>query len=616
MTPSPVRALIVDMAARSPTEPEAHPPASDDLDDLDTLAQAPGADLDRLSLPTVDARRPVARRAAPPAPGVVPDVAPEAAPLPDAPSTPSTAALQDDVAAVLHGEEVARARGWAAMLLVMAASTLAFTPTLPGDVAAKAPFVATVAGLSALSLWVIYRCRRPLRYTPTVFRVYAFATALGSIEIIHFLGPFSPTPLVVTLGISFFGLGRDRLGALIAPLVAITGYLAVAVLTLTGVLVDHGALTATSGTAAGRVMFTAMVPVVLLVALWMARLARSTLEHALTRAHEAALLANQREAQLVEVKRDLDQVLDGGAGAKGRLTGTAAGPWALAEIIGRGAMGEVYAARHRDDARAAAVKVLRELGPEEARLRERFVREGEVVATLRSPHIVRVFDTGVVAAMPYIAMERLDGEDLARRLRRTPRLERAALITLAREVARGLDVAHAAGVVHRDLKPHNLYWSRAHGAWKILDFGVASLVGSTGTLTQAAVVGTPGYMAPEQARGHAVDGRADVFALGAVLYRALTGRPAFTGVDTPQLLFAVVFHHPEAPSALVPSLPRAVDAVLAVALAKAATDRFAHATEFAEALTAALHGAAPAPIAARGAALIARHPWGRAASEA
>ena len=93
-------------------------------------------------------------------------------------------------------------------------------------------------------------------------------------------------------------------------------------------------------------------------------------------------------------------------------------------------------------------------------------------------------------------------------------------------------------------------------------------------------------MAPEQARGHGVDARADVFALGAVTYRALTGRPAFTGVDTPQLLFSVVYQHPKAPSALAPDVPRAVDAVMAVALAKRAADRFDHATEFAEALAA------------------------------
>ena len=567
-------------------------------DDRDTLPDGPRAadDLDRLSLETVDARAPARR------------------PPPQPTTPPSTSERQDEVAAALHAEEVARARGWSTMMLLMILAMLGFVPWLPGDLRSKGPFLATLAALAGLGVWMLRRCRRPALFTPAVFRIFAFAIAAASFEIIYYLGVFSPTPLVVTLGISFVGLGRDRIAALVAPLVAITGYLALAIATVTGALDDRAVITPTTASAAGRVMFTVMVPVVLLVALWIARLSRRTLEHALARAHEAAVLANQREAQLVEVKRDLDDVLEGGAGAKGRLTGATAGAWQLAEVIGRGAMGEVYAGTH-PDGRTAAVKVLRELGPDEARLRERFEREGAVIATLQSPHIVRVFDTGLVRDMPYLAMERLHGEDLARRLRREPRLDRATAIALAREVARGLDVAHAAGVVHRDLKPHNLFWSRDQGAWKILDFGVASLVGSRGTLTQAAVVGTPGYMSPEQARGHAVDARADVFALGAVLYRALTGRPAFTGVDTPQLLFAVVYQHPNAPSSFGPGLPRAVDAVLAVALAKRAADRFAHATEFAEALAAAMHGAAPLPVVERAAALLARHPWGRATSE-
>ncbi len=582
------------MSVRPPTAPPAV------TDDVDTLAEEQARvddDLDRVSLETVDARP----RRAPPRPTTPPSAA--------------SSEAQDGLAAALHAEEVARARGWSTVMIVMALAMLAFVPALPGDASRKGPFVATLIALIGLGAWLVRRCRNPARYTPAVFRTFAFAIAAGSFEVIYYLGVFSPTPLVVTLGISFIGLGRDRIGALVAPLVAIAGYLALALATLTGLLDDRAVVTPTATSAAGQAMFTAMVPVVLLVALWMARLSRRTLEHALARAHEAALLANQREAQLVEVKRDLDHVLDGGAGAKGQLTGAAAGPWQLAEVIGRGAMGEVYAATHASDHRTAAVKVLRELGPDEARLRERFEREGAVIAALQSPHIVRVFDAGVIRAMPYLAMERLHGEDLARRLRREPRLDRAALITLVREVARGLDVAHAAGVVHRDLKPHNLFWSRDLGAWKILDFGVASLAGSSGTLTQAAVVGTPGYMAPEQARGHGVDARADVFALGAVTYRALTGRPAFTGVDTPQLLFSVVYQHPQAPSALAPDVPRAVDAVMAVALAKRAADRFDHATEFAEALAAALHGAAPLPVVERAAGLLARHPWGRAATE-
>src|SRR5439155_13924929 len=137
----------------------------------------------------------------------------------------------------------------------------------------------------------------------------------------------------------------------------------------------------------------------------------------------------------------------------------------------------------------------------------------------------------------------------------------AELVELVRQIAAGLSAAHRAGVVHRDLKPANLFLVEKPGddTWKILDFGVAKLRGSTGTLTQRAIIGTPGYMSPEQAQGREVDPRSDVFSLGAVLYRALTGRPAFSGPDLPQILFDIVYRCPTRPSEIVASLPRDVD---------------------------------------------------------
>lgn len=524
-------------------------------------------------------------------------------------ATPA-ASLPPAVADALHAEEVARARGWSASVLVLCASALVFTPLLPSH-SPVLPFVVALIALSMAAAWTLWRCRAERHYTPFVFRVFGVVAATASFEVVYFLGVFSPTTVVVTLGISFFGLGLDRRWALGIALYASGGYAVLATLVTAGVIADRGVIR-TTGLPLPALLFGAtMVPVVLLLTLWMARLSRRTMEAALLRSNEAIRLANQREALLAEANQNLEQALRAGAGQRGRFSGVAAGEWELDEIIGRGAMGDIYRARHRGSGEAAAVKLLREDSAVDERVLERFTREGQLAARLDAPNVVRIHATGRIGErVPFIAMELLVGEDLSRLLRRRRVLPPDELCDLARQVARGLDVAHEAGIVHRDLKPQNLFLA-ADGMWKILDFGVSTLVGSTGTLTQAAVVGTPGYMAPEQARSQQVDMRCDVFSLGAVVYRALTGRPPFSGAATPQILFDVVYRMPLRPSNVVDAAGEGVDAVLAIALAKAREDRFASAGELARALTSAFSGTHDRELRARAAALIAKHPWGR-----
>ena len=176
----------------------------------------------------------------------------------------------------------------------------------------------------------------------------------------------------------------------------------------------------------------------------------------------------------------------------------------------------------------------------------------------------------------------------------------------------GLSVAAAKGIVHRDIKPQNLFLAEGgNGApptWKVLDFGVSKLADHGGTLTRGHVVGTPGYMAPEQARGQQVDHRADIYALAAIAYRALTGHPPFTGKDVPSTLYDVVYKMPRRPSALV-DLPEEVDAVLAIGMAKRPEDRFADGAALADALDAALRGDLPDGLRRRAEALEAVQPW-------
>jgi serine/threonine-protein kinase len=193
------------------------------------------------------------------------------------------------------------------------------------------------------------------------------------------------------------------------------------------------------------------------------------------------------------------------------------------------------------------------------------------------------------------------------------------VVALADQVARALEAARVAGVVHRDLKPQNLFLAQQHAAaplWKILDFGVSRLAGTSGTLTMDMIVGTPGYMSPEQAAGGSeVTHRSDVFSFGAVIYRALTGQPPFSGSDTPQILYQVVYRNPGRPSQLVPGLPSDVENVLAIAMAKDPGDRFASALETAAALRAASKGALDPSLRVQAQTLLAALPWGSAVRE-
>ncbi len=248
------------------------------------------------------------------------------------------------------------------------------------------------------------------------------------------------------------------------------------------------------------------------------------------------------------------------------------------------------------------------------RLVDRFLREVKIAASLRVPQVVRVLEVpGDGARMPYLAMERLVGETLGELLRRRSRIPPEEVVELLREIAEGAHAAHAAGIVHRDLKPGNVFRHRAAdggATWKILDFGVSKLIDHEGSLTKDHLVGTPEYMAPEQARAGEVDRRADVYSLGVIAYRALTGRPAFSGNDIPAILYAVAHDMPPRPSDIA-HVPAAFDAVLAVAMAKDPALRFQEAPELADALRRAHVDRHDFAVSERAERVLHESPWGK-----
>ena len=258
----------------------------------------------------------------------------------------------------------------------------------------------------------------------------------------------------------------------------------------------------------------------------------------------------------------------------------------LEQLAGSGGMGAVYRARERFSGRPVALKILR---PGPAEHEQRFAREALLLAELRHPAIVRYVAHGVTGeGQHFLAMEWLEGEDLEHRLRRG-QLSLSDAVALGRRAAAGLAEAHARGVVHRDIKPGNLFLVGGDAASvKILDFGVAHVEHALTSLTGGGgLVGTLGYMAPEQARGYRdVDGRVDVYALGCVLFECLTGRRLFAGEHVLAILVKVLIEDAARPSAFRDDIPLALDELVASMLAKDPADRPADGAAVAAALEA------------------------------
>jgi serine/threonine-protein kinase len=273
------------------------------------------------------------------------------------------------------------------------------------------------------------------------------------------------------------------------------------------------------------------------------------------------------------------------------------GTYRVVRNLGRGGMGRLYEAQHARLDRRFAIKVLHEAQSRSRDATLRFEREARVLSCIRSDHVLDVVDVlRTPDGRAAIVTARLDGEDLKARLDRVGKLTVAEAIPIAREICRGLAAAHAQGVIPRDLKPSNLFLeSGADGraTVKILDFGVAKLAGDPELTRTGAVVGTPAYMAPEQARGSSeVDERADLYAVGAVLYRMLTGQPPYVGDEPAQLLSSLLHESPRRPRAIERSIPFGLAAVIQRAMARDPDARPEDALELEREL-AAFDGGAP-----------------------
>ena len=288
-------------------------------------------------------------------------------------------------------------------------------------------------------------------------------------------------------------------------------------------------------------------------------------------------------------------------GRDSSIEGRELGAYRLGRRLGAGGIGAVYAATHVRTGRAYAVKVLLPDAADDATSAARFRREAEALAAVGHAGIVAVHDFDVTEdGVAYLVMDKLEGEDLDGRLSRGP-LSLAATLDLLHQVGSALTTAHDAGILHRDLKPSNVFLARRPGMPEravLLDFGLAKLMeGEHAKLTATgATMGTPMYMSPEQAQGLHVDRRTDVYALGAVLFECLTGRPPFDGPHVTAILAKVLTAPPPRLRDWNPELPRALDDVIVRALAKDPSERPASVPALVAAVSEAM-GDAPSDVA-------------------
>ncbi len=273
------------------------------------------------------------------------------------------------------------------------------------------------------------------------------------------------------------------------------------------------------------------------------------------------------------------------------------GRYYIKELLGRGGMAAVYRAADTVLQRDVALKILYPHYSDDPAVVERFKREAVTAASLTHPHIVAVYDVGEQEGMVFIAMQLLTGRTLQDWLQESGTMSLDALLDVLAPVAEALDYAHARGVIHRDVKPGNIFLSDAAEGPRVLltDFGIAKQLAAPGLTTTGALIGTPDYMAPEQIAGGPVGPPSDVYALGMLVYRALTGRRAFDG-SAQDVLLGHLYGQLTPPSQLNPALPPGLDAVLARATARDPNDRYQSAGAFVRDLRLVAQGAGEATL--------------------
>lgn len=264
------------------------------------------------------------------------------------------------------------------------------------------------------------------------------------------------------------------------------------------------------------------------------------------------------------------------------------GPYRVLSSLGRGGMGQVFLAEDTRLERVVALKVMNKRFATTPNSRERFIREARSMAAIKHDNVVTVYEVGEHAGIPFMAMELLKGKPLEALIQSGERLSIDQAVDYAIDISRGLAAAHSRGIVHRDIKPANIWIEEESGRIKILDFGLALASAPSDTMTaRGAVVGTPGYLSPEQAQGDPLDDRSDLYSLGVVMYELIAGKVPFEAKTVPELLIRIIAHLPRRIEELVPNLPQPYADLIMRLLAKEPRERIRSASELEQQLFAA-----------------------------
>lgn len=513
----------------------------------------------------------------------------------------------------LLAEEIQRTRSFAHMSVLLTGVGLIALPFLPVGLESLRWVVFAGTAICFLqSVWFALSLRNPENFNLARVVVLALTATFTAYLAVLFWGVFSAAPSLIVIGLYFFGRSVYRRSAYLVLILFIGLQATFASLIASGTMRDPG-LFPIGDQPPEIIAFTQAILLGLFgMAFWLARQARQSTLGAIDGLLAARRQVSQKEAQFEEVKRELDRALV--IGGAGRYTDQILGGYKLGPVIGRGGMGEVYEASNVSSGEIAAIKLLHANLLSNVDSVRRFIREAQAAGAIQSPHAVAILGaSGPDDPVPFLIMERLHGHDLGYYLRKSSRLDPVQLVDMLRQVSQVIDAASVRGVVHRDLKPQNLFYAADPRSetrlWKVLDFGASKLGHHSGTLTEGRVIGTPGYLSPEQACGEDVDGGADRYGLAAIAYRCITGRIPFSGKELPAILYKVVHGMPPQPTSLA-AVPPPVDAVLAIGLAKRSADRFETAAEFTESLATALAGHRDDWLERRAEALLAEVPWG------
>ncbi len=249
----------------------------------------------------------------------------------------------------------------------------------------------------------------------------------------------------------------------------------------------------------------------------------------------------------------------------------------ILEIIGTGGMAVVYKARCHRLNRLVAIKILKDEFAQDEEFRRRFRAEGEAVAMLSHPNIVQVYDVSSTLSANYIVMELIDGISLKQYMEKKGVLNWKETLHFAMQIAKGLEHAHSRGIIHRDIKPHNVMVLK-NGSVKVMDFGIARVMSKSNTLTKEAL-GSVHYISPEQAKGGHTDNRSDIYSLGVVMYEMMTGRPPYDGESPVAVAIQHINGGAAAPSSLNPNIPKGLEQIIMKSMSLEIKDRYVSATE-------------------------------------